>query len=359
MLESQGDNMANDSNTAVLFGHLTSSTEMDNHTETALALVPPLANILSRSGPLTTISHACICGAMYALLNISALVNISDDTTESICDALFVEDLLRVILELLCGAARDATCAYYATGILANLVHTSKVDQLKQIVSDPRLFKILSEDIVLESDVEEHATEYLIANLCGRITTLQYVLDSGVLDTILSKELYFFDKDEHDSFSKVFVIFSNVFTIAAPGLQTTQCLKKDYTQCLLSDLEWMNPKYKQRVQTVYSALVAFQKKLRSESDQTLFASMVISVEQSELVKTWIDPADFDEHFGDLSRKVPISGNTSSASINTDNFIAPLLEEDVNILLKQTTNAEFSVTTSSDQGAETTCVVVSE
>jgi hypothetical protein len=205
-----------------LIAHLTSGEFLTGHPDKALGLLPIVVRMISR---LTTFENTntteCRLGFAYdALLNITA-VQCSIEEQQRVYEAVFDADGL---VDNMLNKVKSAKFGYYIMGALANICRTDNPAHLTMIAKGPKLFDVIKSTIKKISDVEEHAPEFLLANLAGGgEEILQLIINSKIFTEI--KPLYYLSTPEQDEetpavceanrCSKIYVTYSNAICSAS------------------------------------------------------------------------------------------------------------------------------------------------
>ncbi len=238
---------------------------MTGHPDKALGLLPIVVRMIRRSKKYeTTPDSDCRLGfAFYTLLNITA-VQCSIEEQQRVYDAVFLTDgLLYDMFTQLIRCWKDE-CGYYIMGALANICRTCNEAHLALIAKCPELFDVIKEAIAEDCDVEEHAPEFLLANLAGGgEEMLQLIIDSKIF-TVIEPLYYFFHHNEDDEAwethaeqeknrcSKLYVTYVNAIRSASYGQMTyllgieSLCVDKVFSDSNLDILRFVEFKVRER-----------------------------------------------------------------------------------------------------------------
>jgi hypothetical protein len=298
----------NDSMAIVLIGHLTTSPRLYTRKECVFCLIPMITSML-----VATRAHKCesmvdfearIAGALFAMVNISSLVAYPT-LREEICVAVFEnEPLLAAILAVVVEPRKDDLHIYYAFGILSNLMHTHKLENVLKVVETPGLLDTLKVQIKTDSDVIENAPEYLLANICAHgPPAIEKIIDSGILEILTDDQIYAPKENLNDlPYSNVYKAFVNIMSMASSGKQFKYCMENKFVELMMSDfgLPRAGNRYNDRVKSVWKSFTAAGKTDLSDAERQAFLNAFNQFEEKEKIDEWVNKEDQDELLSLLS-----------------------------------------------------------
>jgi hypothetical protein len=287
----------NDAMASVLVSHLTSSPSIVHRVPEALNLLPLVASMLVK-----TVAHkgekkvdldGRISGALYTMVNISSLV-LHSAHRDSVCEAIF--EMPQLVLDVLSVAVKPEQqdlYIYYALGVLANLMHTSDMKNVLQIVEAPGLVDVLVKNIQESSDVLEHPSEYLLANICAKgPNAIQKVIDCGIMGVLKTKDLYAPKQQFDHLHSKVYCSFLNML-LNCSDEQFDYCIDNQFVELVMSDFHnnSVGGLLAARVKSVWDTLVAIEENLKSRDKRKAFKTAFDKFEARDKMSEWVPPND--------------------------------------------------------------------